>query len=58
MFSRFVILSHLWWDFILVKMSFSSIVVPVERERIVEDYKRLKQEIKERNGAAIAASSQ
>ena len=30
-------------------MSFFSIKDPVERERLVEDYKRLKQEIKERD---------
>ena len=30
-------------------MSFFSIKDPIERERIVEDYQRIKQEIKERN---------
>ena len=30
-------------------MSFFSIQDPIERERVVEDYKRIKQEIKERN---------
>ena len=32
----------------LVKMSFFSIADPVERERVVEDYKRMKREIQER----------
>ena len=32
----------------LVKMSFFSISDPVERERVVEDYKRMKREIQER----------
>ena len=32
-----------------VKMSFFSIPDPVERERVVQDYKRMKKEIQERN---------